>query len=98
MYGDFPGGPVVRTPCFHCRGPDPWSGKLRSHKLCLTAKKEKKKLSGYMGVHFTSSSVFRWKIVIKKLLEPGNCEICNDNAKELSKDFFPKRYLNKKYK
>ena len=45
-----------------------------------------------MGVHFTSSSVFHLKIVIKKLLEPGNCEICNDNAKKLSKDFFPKRY------
>ena len=27
-YGDFPGGPVVRTLCFHCRGHrfDPWSG------------------------------------------------------------------------
>ena len=61
-------------------------------------KKKKQKLSGYMGVHFTSSSVFHLKIVIKKLLEPGNYEICNDNAKELSKDFFPKRYLNKKYK
>ena len=25
---EFPGGPVVRTPCFHCRGHgfDPWSG------------------------------------------------------------------------
>ena len=25
---EFPGSPVVRTPCFHCRGPgfDPWSG------------------------------------------------------------------------
>ena len=25
---DFPGGPVVRTLCFHCRGPrfDPWVG------------------------------------------------------------------------
>ena len=25
---DFPGGPVVRTPCSQCRGPgfDPWSG------------------------------------------------------------------------
>ena len=29
--GDFPGGPVVKTPCFHCRGPrfHPWSGKFR---------------------------------------------------------------------
>ena len=28
---DFPGGPVVKTPCFHCRGHrfDPWSGNLR---------------------------------------------------------------------
>ena len=26
--GDFPGGPVVKTPHFQCRGPgfDPWSG------------------------------------------------------------------------
>ena len=29
MYSvDFPGGPVIRAPCFHCRGHgfDPWSG------------------------------------------------------------------------
>ena len=27
-YREFPGGPVARTPRFHCRGPvfDPWSG------------------------------------------------------------------------
>ena len=27
-YQDFPGGPVVRTLCFHCQGPrfNPWSG------------------------------------------------------------------------
>jgi len=27
-FGDFPGSPVVRAPCFHCRrhGFDPWSG------------------------------------------------------------------------
>ena len=26
--GDFPGGPVGKTPCSQCRGPgfDPWSG------------------------------------------------------------------------
>ena len=30
--GDFPGGPVVKDPRFHCRGHefDPWSGELRS--------------------------------------------------------------------
>ena len=41
---DFPGGPVVRTRCFHCRGPglDPWSVReLRFHKLRHTAKKNK---------------------------------------------------------
>ena len=27
-YRDFPGGPMVRTPCFHCRGQGfhPWWG------------------------------------------------------------------------
>ena len=45
--GEFPGGPVVGTPHFHCRGPgfDPWWEKLRSHMLCGMAwpKKEKRK-------------------------------------------------------
>ena len=38
---DFPGSPVVRTPCFHCRGEhgfDPW---LRSHKPYDTTKNKK---------------------------------------------------------
>ena len=28
IFREFPGSPVVRTPCFHCRGPgfNPWSG------------------------------------------------------------------------
>ena len=28
IFREFAGGPVVRTPCFHCQGPgfDPWSG------------------------------------------------------------------------
>ena len=32
--GGIPGGPAVRTPCFHCRGLsfDPLVGELRSHK------------------------------------------------------------------
>ena len=43
--GDFPGGPVVRTPCFLCRGCgfDPLSGELKSHKPPGGAKKKKKK-------------------------------------------------------
>ena len=39
---DFPGGPLVKTPCFHYRrqGFDPWPGKF--HMLCGMAKKRKK--------------------------------------------------------
>ena len=40
---DFPGGPVVKTPCFQCRGRgfDPWSG--NSDPTCGTAKKTQNK-------------------------------------------------------
>ena len=39
---DFPGGSVVKTPCFHCRGHgfNPWSGNFRM--LRGVAKKKKK--------------------------------------------------------
>ena len=42
---EFPGGPVVRTPCFHCWGPRVLSlvKELRSHKPWGSAKKKKKK-------------------------------------------------------
>ena len=32
---DFPGGPVVKTPCFQCRAPgfDPWSGNYIPHAI-----------------------------------------------------------------
>ena len=41
---EFPGGPVVRTPCFHCRGPgfDPWSGN-EDPTSCAAGQKKKKK-------------------------------------------------------
>ena len=40
--GDFPGGPVVKTPRFQCRGHgfDPWSGKF-----CMSLKKKKKSMA-----------------------------------------------------
>ena len=40
---DFPGGPVVKTLCFQCRGCgiNSWSGNLRSHMLHDVAKKNK---------------------------------------------------------
>ena len=46
--GEFPGGPVVKTPCFHCHGLRFKPIKeLRSHKLHSTAiKKKKKKKTG----------------------------------------------------
>ena len=39
--GDFPGGPVVKTLQFQCKGHrfDPWSGNLRSHMPCRGRKK-----------------------------------------------------------
>ena len=43
--GDFPGGPVVKTLCFHCRGNgfDPSSGEIRSCMPQDVAKKTPKK-------------------------------------------------------
>ena len=51
--GDFPGGPLDKTPCFQCRGPefDPWSGNYIPHALTkswysqkiLKTKKKKKR-------------------------------------------------------
>ena len=40
---DFPGGPLVKTPCFQCRehGFDPWLGNLRSPCVTVQPKKEK---------------------------------------------------------
>ena len=38
---EFPGGPVVSTPYFHCYGPGPILVKeLSSHKHCVVAKRE----------------------------------------------------------
>ena len=39
---EFPGGPVVRTPSSHSQGFDSLVEKLKSHKLCSTAKKKRK--------------------------------------------------------
>ena len=38
--GDFPGGPVIKSPCFHCRGTWVLSlvGELRSHMPSSSAK------------------------------------------------------------
>ena len=42
--GDFLGDAVVKTPCFHCKGAWVQSlvRKLRSHMLCVAAKKKTK--------------------------------------------------------
>ena len=45
VFGDFPGGPVVQTPCFHCRGHgfDSWSGKQDPACHAVWPKKRKEK-------------------------------------------------------
>ena len=45
--GEFPGGPVVRTQCFHCRGHgfNPWGNKI----LHATWHGQKKKRNGGHG-------------------------------------------------
>ena len=42
---DFPGGPVVTTPCFHCRGVGliPGQGTRNLHAACMAKKKKKEK-------------------------------------------------------
>ena len=40
---ELPGGPVVRAPCFHCRGHRSLVGQLRSCMPCRMVKKKKKK-------------------------------------------------------
>ena len=41
---DIPGGPVVKAPCFQCRGPgfDPWLGTTIPHAACGAAKRKEK--------------------------------------------------------
>ena len=42
-FQEFPGGPVLRIPCFHCQARvRSLAGELRSHKPCGTAKKTKR--------------------------------------------------------
>ena len=47
---DFPGGPVVKTLCFHCRGRgfDPWLGKFRIPHRVAKKKKKKKECPDYI--------------------------------------------------
>ena len=40
---NFPGNPEIKTPGFHCKGPEPWSGKFSMPSRC--GKKKKKKVS-----------------------------------------------------
>lgn len=40
--GNLPGNPEVKTPGFHCKGPEPWSGKLPIPSRCGKKKKKKK--------------------------------------------------------
>ena len=58
---EFPGGPVVRTPCFHCWGPgfNPWSGtKIPQAAWCGPKKKSRRKKSANLKIgHLRLSSL-----------------------------------------
>ena len=52
--GEFPGGPVVRTPRFHCHEPglDPWSGnKTKIPQATQRGKKQKQKQTNKQKTH-----------------------------------------------
>ena len=80
---DFPGSPVVKTPCFYCQGHgfDPWL-EWRSHMRCSMAKKKQKPkyknqmvaLGSWVGIrfslHWTAFSAF------------GLCSLCGSDGKE----------------
>ena len=60
---DFPGGPVVKTPCFHCRGHrfDPWLGKIpMPHGVTGKKKKKKEKERNYKCTS-VGEDVEKWK-------------------------------------
>ena len=59
MYLDFPGGPVVRTPRFHCRGRrfDPWSGNWDPACHTLHSKKKKKGLCTFWATPTMLSAI-----------------------------------------
>ena len=42
---NFPDNPEIKTPGFHCKGPEPWSGKFPMPSRCGKKKKKKKKVS-----------------------------------------------------
>ena len=58
---EFPGSPVVRTPCFHCRGHG-WVrslvGELRSCMLSAVAKKQKSTVYVKFTLNWVSSLLF----------------------------------------
>ena len=59
---DFPGGPVVKTPCFHCMGHEFKSlvGELRPHMPHSVAKKKKQHDRARMHPHTTSRASYRF--------------------------------------
>ena len=61
---DLPGGPVVKTPRFHCRGRrfDPLVGELRSRMPHSVAKKLKKKkvVLGKLLIHIKRMKGLPW--------------------------------------
>ena len=58
LYSDFPGGPMVKTPHFHCRGHGfhPWSPVGEVSRVAQCSQKEKKNF--FMKERKETSSIF----------------------------------------
>ena len=72
-YWEFPGSPVVRTPCFHCQEHEFWSlvRKLRSSKMHMHSEAIKKKKYIYIYIH-THTHTHTYNHIYMELLLP-NC-------------------------
>ena len=60
LFSDFPGGPVVKTPCFQCRGHmfNLWSGKIPHAAWCSQKKKKKSSLFSTSSPTFVIWTLF----------------------------------------
>ena len=81
----FSGGSVVRDLGFHCQGPkfNPWLGELRSHKLCGTTEKKKKrereKVSELLCTPVISFKIRNWDFLCGPVVKTL-CPHCRQHA------------------
>ena len=76
---EFPGSPVVKILCFHCRGHgfSPWWGHCVLHRMLRSSQKKERKMSGSPDCHFAFLGISEtWKplkaiCLSKQSPEPG---------------------------